>query len=203
MIRSLSYLTGTLTGSSVKNNSQLWCENPTHTFFMINASHYLKKLSLLYQFKSKINIHVFRMVSGLPNDWYTNFSNFSPHTTLWKAFSQMWGRKWPLNMALSAFVLQCSRTVCMQRWGRLVVTETNSDKSSRECQGSPWGNCLRHRNLKTHNTLQHNGNVSWHVRVVRCLQSERWIYEIFHLASMNVTISNCGWFAPISNIPTL
>ena len=37
-------------------------KNLRHTFFMINAPHYLKKLSLLFQFKSKITIHLFRMV---------------------------------------------------------------------------------------------------------------------------------------------
>lgn len=77
-------------------------------------------------------------------------NNFLSHSTLWKAFPQMSGRKWPLNMVLSGFALQCSWTVCVQRWGRVVVTERNSDKSSRECQGSPCGNCSKHLKLNTH-----------------------------------------------------
>lgn len=56
----------------------------------------------------------------------------------------MRGRKWPLNMVLSQFALQVNWIVCMQRWGGVVVAETNSDKSSRECCGSPCCfNCLK------------------------------------------------------------
>ena len=122
---------------------------PRHTFFMINASHYLKKLSLSFQFKIKLERsclkNCLRTCKRLAHQFLLK-STFCLTLPSEKHFHRCGGGSglwtWPYQRLFSS----AAELFICRGWGRLVVTETNSDKSSRECQGSPWGNRLRHLN---------------------------------------------------------